>query len=348
MAPEEWPIAAPPAEQGARPARAAGRGRLSTVRKDFFLDPAERLSEQERALMAGMLADLLGSISDEIRAALPAGLGVANDGDGQQLARQLASAGLLDHRGLIALLLRRADEERIGSAVRARSGASPAYLQGLIADSDESVSAAAMALITARGRRRDRLGQPRLDYDDVPQPIARSLAHSVAAAVSGSLPPANRGADSNRHLESAANALAARHDESKRVERMTAALVRALISADRLDEGLIATAAEEGDIGFVAEALAERAGIGGDAAWDHMLDGGSGRFVLLLRLANVSRDLAARLLAGLGDLLGISDLGREIGRFDETDDEGVSSAGQWLRLDPSYRTALHALRGVNG
>ena len=50
MMPEEWPIAVPAADGNAS-ARLAGRGRLSTVRRDFFLDPAKRLTEQERALM---------------------------------------------------------------------------------------------------------------------------------------------------------------------------------------------------------------------------------------------------------------------------------------------------------
>ena len=347
MAPEEWPIAAPPTEPGAHPARPAGRGRLSTVRQDFFLNPAERLTEQERALMTGMATDLLGTIADEIRTGLPPDIGAANDGDGQQLMWQLSSAKLLDHWELVALLLRRADEERIGSAVRARSSASSAFLQALIADDDERVSAAAMGLILARGRRRDRLGQPRLEFDDLPAALAASLAHAVAAAVRVSLPNGRAG-DADQHLAAAVAALIERHDEEKRIESVTAALVRALVAAGQLDEALLGAAAEEGDVGFLAEALVERAGINGDAAWDHLLEGGQGRFVLLLRMAEVSRDLAARLLVGLGDLLGITDLPAEIACFDEIDEPRAKAAREWLRHDPSYRAALHALGGTNG
>ena len=348
MVPEEWPIAAPPVEHGAHPARGAGRSRLLTVRRDFFLDPEQRLSEQERALMTGMLADLLGTIADEIRAGLPAGLGAANDGDGQQLARQLVSAGLLDHSRLVELLLRRADEERIGNAVRARSGAKPVVLQALIAEPDEEISAAAMALILARGRRRDRLGQPRLEFDDLDRPLARALAFAVAGAIRCALPPAARGGDADHQLESSSLGLLERHDQAKRIDSVIAELVRALIAAGKLDEGLIAAAAQEGDIGFLTHALGERSGIECDAAWDHLLDGAHGRFVLLLRLAQVSRDLAARLLAELGDLIGISDLGKEISRFEAAEETRQESAKRWLTLDPVYRASLQALGGVDG
>lgn len=344
MAPEEWPIAAPPEGQGAFRAQSAGRGRLSTVRSDFFLDPAERLTEQERALMTGMIADLLGSIADEIRAAVPPALVAANDGDGQRLTRQLIDAGLLDHIALIDLLLRRADEERISNAVRARTGMKTAFMQALIADPEEEVSAPAMAVILARGRRRDRLGQPRLEYDDLPRWMAAQLAHAVAAT----LRPSDGKDGADRHLSAAADALAARHDRSRRIDDLTVALARALNDAGRLDDALIAAAAEDGDIAFVAAALAERSEIPVEAAWDHMLDAQEGRFVLLLRMAGLGRDDAAQLLAGLGDLLGIIDPAGEIARFEETEEAVATRLRDRLVLDPAYRSALEALGQADG
>src|SRR5437870_5561927 len=100
MMPEEWPIAASAADQNA-PARRAGRDRLSTVRVDFFLDPAERLSEQERALMTAMLHCLIGDIADEIRASLPALATPANDEGNLALIDLLSRARLLDRAGLV-------------------------------------------------------------------------------------------------------------------------------------------------------------------------------------------------------------------------------------------------------
>src|ERR1700741_2843629 len=115
MMPEEWPIAATGADGSAR-ARVAGRGRLATVRADFFLDPVQRLTEQERALMTAMLHCLVGDLADEIRAAMPGGTAAANDGANLGLIETLSGARLLDRAALVRLLLRRADEERIATA----------------------------------------------------------------------------------------------------------------------------------------------------------------------------------------------------------------------------------------
>lgn len=346
MVPDEWPIATPSDDEGGYPARPAGRRRLPTVRKDFFLDPRDRLTEQERALMTAMLAELLGTIADEIRGSLPPGSIAANDEDSQQLLRQMSSAALLDHGELIALLLRRADEERIANAIRARSNPRGGFLQALIADENEAISAAAMALILARGRRRNRLGQPRIEFEDLPAELAGTLAYSVAACLRQSAPGASK--DGHLPFASGATGLLQARDKNKAVDGLTEVLVKTLNRSGLLDERVLESAAEEGDIAFLAWALAERAGIGGSSAWDYLADGDNGRLVLLLRLAGVSREFAARLLALLGDLVGIADLGTEIGRFDALDEAQARSVGEWLQLDLGYRAALRTLGGGNG
>lgn len=345
---EEWPVAAPRNERAAEAVRRAGRERLRTVIADFFLDPDQRLTEQERALMSGMLGGLLGGIADEVRAALPPQLGAANDGDGFELVKTCARAGLLDRAAVVALLLRRTEEERIASAVQARTSANPIFLQALIAGPDEHASAAAMDLILARGRRRDPLGQLKIDFDDVPAEIVAPLVYAVAAALRSRMTPAASDPNPDREVSGAAAALIGRHDEGRSTEALTAALVRALVACGRLDEPLLMSAVREGDASFVVEALAQRAGIPCAAAWDDFVAGGHGRLALLLKMAGASRQFAANVLAEIGDLLGIADLGREIERFDSLDLRQVWDEQERLRLDPDYRAALASLGGTDG
>ena len=344
MTAEEWPLAAPAADRTVTPVRNGGRTRLDTVRRDFFLDPEQRLSEQERALMTAMLHAIVSDLADELRAALPPSSAVANDEDNGELVAELKAAGLLDLPPLIELLLRRADEEQITAAVRARSGRRDGrLLQVLVSDENASISAAAMSLILARGRRRDRFGQARIEFDDLPPPTAIALTQIVGAGLRPRLLVTADRQVADHQLAAASTALVRRHDPAKRLEALAAALMRLLDEHGRLDDDLIATLAEDGDVVLVAQAFARRAAIGGEDAFDLLLGGEGSSLMLLLRMAGASRELAARLLAGPGDLLEIADAGRAIARFDSITDEEVEATREWLRLDPNYRGALAAL-----
>jgi len=347
MVPEEWPVT-PSAVRTASSARRAGRGRLPVVQQDFFLDPAKRLTEQERALMTAMLADLVGTIADELGAAVSAPMGVANDEDGHQLLLLLSAAGQLENAELISLLLRRADEERIAGAMRARSGGHPAFLQALVADSDAAIAGAAMGLILARGARRDRLGQPRVQFDDLSTGLATDLAYRIAAALRSRLVPPLSTDQADRQLAEAAQNLLARRSAEKATRQLTRVLVDVLHSAGKLGEPVIRAAAEEGDVSFVAEALAALAGVSGDDAWDRMVDGGEGRLMLLFRMAGLSRTLAASVLGILGDLIDIEYPGAEITRFDAIGEAEAERARLSLQLDPAYHEALRALGASDG
>ena len=343
MMPEEWPIAALAAERNA-PARAAGRGRLATARADFFLDPQERLSEQERALMTAMLHCLVGELADEIRAALPDGWGAANDEDNAAMVEALTRSRLVDERELMELLLRRADEERIGTAARARSGRREArVLQGLVSHESGEVSAAAMALILARGRRRDRFGQCLIDFDDLSAGGAERLVHSIAAALRSSLAQARTVAAPDAQLQAASERVLARRDGERALDSLTAALVRLLDESGALTDELILAAAHEGEIAFLGQTLARRAGISSASALAELLSGEASRLAALLRIGGFGRDLCAGLLAGIGDLLGIGDPSEAIGVFDLMSDEQVAAARAWLASAPAYREALSAL-----
>lgn len=346
MTPVEWPISAPSDDAGPNPARAAGGSRLSAARVDFFLDPGLRLTEQERSLMTAMLTDLVETIADEFAAAIP-DLEPANDGQGRHLFERLWQSRLLDIPELLALLLRRAEEERISAGIRAggRPG-KPRFLQSLVSDDDPATSAAAMALILARGRRRDRFDGPRIVFDDLPAEAAVSLVNAVAAALRLELATRADSADVDSRLGDAARELLARHDEGNRLEVRAFALVHALDRTSRLDERLIRSALEEGEIAFLLEALARRAGISVDSAWDDFTRG-AGRLARFLRLSGISRELAGEIIARVAGLAG-SDPETEICAFDGLSDEEVERARDWLRLDPGYRSAIESMATGNG
>lgn len=344
MVPAEWPIA-PTSDGGPATARPAGSTRLPAARADFFLDPRARLTEQERALMMAMYADLVAALVDEFTVLL-ADAEPAND-EGDRVFDRLWAAGLLDIPEIVALLLRRAESERLAAAIRtAGQAAKPRFLQCLVSDEDPEISAAAMALILARGRRRDRFDGPRLAFDDLSAEAANLLVHAIAAALRSDLKGRFDLAQCDERLEAAARALLARHDEGNRLEARVFELVHSADRAGKLDEWLVRSALREGDIDFLVETLGRRCGIGLDSAWDH-LSGASGSLALLLRMSGISRELAGELIGALADIVG-SDPETEIGAFDGTADEEVESARAWLRLDPHYRVAVASLGSVDG
>ena len=342
MVPVEWPIAAAPEPGGQASARGAGRGRLPTVRADFFLDKEQRLTEQERALMTGMLSGLVAALADELRALLPDGE-PAND-DGDRLFDRLWGAGLLDIEELVLLLLRRAEEERIAAGVQSGGGgARRRFVQSLVSDDDPDISAAAMALILARGRRRDRFDRPQVTFEDLSAETAVALANAIAAGLRRDMARRSGAAEADERLSAAVQALLSTHDEGNRVEAKVFNLVHALDRAGRADDRLLAAVLDEGETVMLVELLARRGGIGFEAAWEHFTGGGR-ELALLLRLAGLPRGDAAEVVTRSGEVLG-RDAEREIRAFDDLTDEEVEQARKWLRLDPAYRMAIRAISG---
>jgi hypothetical protein len=205
-----------------------------------------------------------------------------------------------------------------------------------------------MSLIIARGRRRDRFGQCLLHFDDLPQEDARALVNSVAAALRGELLAAVGKPDADRHLSTAAAQLRGSHDPGSSVENLTATLVRLLDEEGDLTDELILAAAIEGEMNFVAQALARRSGLSGEIALGELLSGDSNRVIALLRMGRLNRETAAGLLAGVGDLLGVVDPVRSMARFDAMTDVEVADALSWLVADAEYQQAVALLGKTNG
>lgn len=330
MIPEEWPIAAQAADRPVDPARPRGPSRLATVRRDFFLDPSDRLTEQERALMTAMLGDFIATLAGEI--GIAAGNRVDPD-EPPRIMAALAATGLLDRSGLISLMLRRADEQRIAAAFASHAGPRKLpLLSRLVGDESPEVAASAMALVVARGRRRDSFGQPRIEPSDLAPADVSALTHAVAAAMSPAV-----GADSIHAAAAEQVAAAVRFDESldRAVEQLAAALGR----GTRDEEQLIEEASGEGEAALAAHLIARRAGITPLAAWDHLLDAGDGGLALLARMAGLSRHSAARLIADFGASIGTASVEDEMARFDSLGADEVDAALAHWRLPRDFRIA---------
>lgn len=338
MVPVEWPLAAPAADRPVESARTRGSRRLASVRRDFFLDPVHRLTEQERALMTTMLHDLVGSVAGEVLAALPAN--GASAPDAAMLATQLSASSLLDREELVSLLLRRADEHRIATAFAGRAGGRKLpLLPRLVGDRDAPVAAAAMALVVARGRRRDAFGQPRIELNDLSAGEAGSLALSVGAALAenGDRPA----------MAAAAGAVASGHAPGDSMDAAVIGLADALQAAGRIDDSTIEAAAQEGEASLLTAMLARRAGISFETAWGYLVGGQDAGLALLGRMAGLGRPIAARLIAEFGALSGAS-VEEEIARFDNFADDEVKAALGWWRLPPDFRAASAALGQARG
>ena len=339
MVPVEWPIAAEAADRPVDPARPRGPSRLATVRRDFFLDPTDRLTEQERALMSAMLADFVATLAEEIAAAAKSR---ANGADTGRIIAALMASGLLNRPGLVTLMLRRADEHRISATFAAHGGPRKLpLLSRLVGDDNPEVAAAAMALVVARGRRRDGFGQPRIELSDLEPADVPPLVHAVAAALSPS------GSVEAQYAAAAAQACAAVRSEDS-LDHAVETLADALIQLDRDQERLIEDASGEGEAALAAHLVARRAGIGPQAAWDHLLDAGEGGLALLARMAGLGRRSAARLIADFGSTIGTASVEDEMARYDTLGDEEVAAALAHWRLPRDFRIARTMLGYASG
>jgi hypothetical protein len=335
--PVEWPLAASAADRQVEPARPrAGSDRLAIASADFFLDEASRLTDEERALMAAMLRGLVTDIADELIAGLPSLLAAQAEQAREGLYRRLRRARLLERAGLVALLLRRADEQQLS----VRSDRGEPTLSALVGDDDGQVAEAAMALVLARGRRRDRFGRSGLEFDDIAGEEAVALVHAVAAGLRDVLAD-----DADQPLAAAAQALLARHDEGRRLEASVAALARALEASGRADDAMVRQLAQDGDAALLVGLLARRAGIDYLDAWNIFTGSDA---MMLTRLAGCDRITAAQMLAGFEPMSGAHAAERIIDRFEALDDAAVENCRRWMRLDPHYRSARDAMERAGG
>lgn len=336
--PMDWPNAAQAADLPVVYSRTgAGRFRLSSVCADFFLDDAQRLTDEERAVMGEMLRGLVEEIGDDLLTRLPALLAAKGEAARDGVYGALRRSGLINRASIVALLLRRADEQRL-SRRSPRGG--DALLSRLVGDADGNVAEAAMALTIARGRRCDRFGRIGIEFDDLAAEDAALLVQSIAACLALGLDDHH---DST--LADSARKIVADHDEGRRLEAAVGAVARALDASGQLTDDMIGRIAEAGDAALLVACLSRRSGIDANDGWALFA---GGEPMLLARMSGCDRSIAATIIASFDPLLGSESPERAIDRFDRLDQAAADDARRWLRLDPDYRAARAALEDRNG
>lgn len=148
---------------------------------------------------------------------------------------------------------------------------------------------------------------------------------------------------SDRAITASSAKLIAAFDPSKSVEALADALAAALAEAGVLDDALYLAAAHEGDVALLAHLLAYPAAVSGSIAEAELLSSDPASIIMLLRMAKVSRQVGAGILAAIGDLLGIDDPGAALAMFAALKDPEVEEAHVLLTSDPAYRSALALL-----
>lgn len=348
----EWPINSD-ARRPVRPvpagaARSLGRvavdaRRLDEATADLFLDPERRLSDRVRALCWAMRDRLVETVERDLRLFLAPRLGDESVGASLSSASVaialplLGDANALRHAPFAAVLLRRARESVIGDRIGRPDADRP---NPLLTDADSNVAQAAMALLLAASRRRDRFGEPVVLLDDLPVELAAWLAWRVAAALRHYLGVFHDLADpsTDAALSAAVASVLAGHDEGRGLDAIAATLATRLSKAGRIDGELLEIFAVSGDIPAFTAALTVVLRLPGEGIWNVVADPADGRLATLLRAAGLQRAQAAAVLLALNE----ADAGAALDAFDACDIDAARSAVAPLGLDPDFRQAIAA------
>ncbi|MBV8685220.1 MAG: DUF2336 domain-containing protein [Alphaproteobacteria bacterium] len=330
---------------GAAELLASARARVSAAAADLALPEPLRLSEQQRSLVTRLLADLVRTIEDELRArllpafedeAVRAALGSAH----LPIAASLIEArDALADEALVGALLRRAEEHRLEATADHR------LLASLAGDRDEAVAAEAMSLLILQNARRDAFGEPLVGASGLPAEIQHRLVWRIAAALRAYLVRRQGVAAgaADRAVAAAVGALLAGHDEGEGVDARALRLAKRLAEAGRLDDGLFARLAVEAGLPLLLAALAVRSGLGAGEAWQLLAERGSGGATALLRAAGVGRSAAAAILLQLG--VADDEVARRLEAYEALPAAEAEAVLIPWRADPAYRAAILEIGG---
>lgn len=283
---------------------AAARERFAVAATDLLLPDQSRLTEWQRLTAAALLARLVRSVEEDLRArlaerfaaheALSAALSSAHVPIALPI---LERAQALRDAELTTLLVRRVEEHRFWKA-RSHSGGGE-FLFDLVRDRNETVAAEAMELVIARSRRFDRFQEPAIGRVELPAELQHRLVWIVAAALRHYIVQHHQVGVVDAAVEETASAAIAAYDEGDSLEAHASRLARSLHRAHRLDGSALARMADDGILPLFIAGIAVLCALEPGAAWEVLSDPRGRGPALLLRAAGLERDDAAAILLAL-------------------------------------------------
>lgn len=327
-----------------------GRKRLAVL-VDLFLPESMRLTDYQRVTVKRFIVRLVGAIEHDLRQRLItshaarftpeilAALGSARVAIALPL---LQRARALHDVELVSLLLARVEEQRLSATLR-RDGENGRLVEALLVDPDETVSAAAMAMLIAESRRHFLFEEPVLARTDLPADMQYRLVWWVAAALREYL-TRQHGADhgvADAALMDAAGASLSGHDEGETLESAAMQLGYALAERGRLDDALLQTACEEGRLSLFVAGLAVRGGLDFEAARGMALPPFGERLIVLLRALDVGRAAAGAIALTL--CADDAEVVEQMAAYDSLTRVRALELIQPWQVDSGYRTAIAAL-----
>ena len=330
---------------------AAARERFAVAATDLLLPDKARLTEWQRLTAAALLARLVRSIEDELRAAL-----AERFADHEALSAALSSAHVaialpileraqaLRDPELTTLLVRRVEEHRFWKARAQAPGEE--YLFELVRDRDSDVAAEAMELVVARSRRFDRFQEPTMGRVELPAELQHRLVWIVAAALRHYIVQQHQVGAVDAAVEEAAAVLIAGYDEGDSLEAHALRLARTLNRRERLDGAALARIADDGILPLFIAGIAVLCSLEQGAAWEVLSDPRGRGPALLLRAAGIGRDEAAAIFLALnmrGPLFSEAEgdaAAEQLELFDTVDESAAREVLRLWQAHPAYRGSI--------
>lgn len=356
----------------------AARAQIANAVTDLFLPAAQRLTDQQRALMTDVLGRLLGTVEMEVRRHLvealsrsPASqpdLEARLASDSIEVARPiLERSSVVRNPALMDIVIQCAEEHRMAIALRETvsppltealaergfKGSEDDVLEGLIRTEDPVLSRRAMELLVAESKRNGQFQQPLLTQNDLPADLAHEVYWWVAAALRRHILK-NFVIDQavlDPMLERAAKRAMVEYDDTQSVQSRALQLARRLNELGELTDGFLLRTLRQGRLSLFTAAFAARAKIAFNTVWRIVTDPASESFIVLAKAVDVSRDATASLVIVLGELGNAasarppSAVAEILRLHDDLDVAAARRVLQYWQLDVGLRQAIDDLNG---